>query len=271
MHLKTIIKCLSGGAKLLRILKGHGLVQAIRERAMHSTLASLHQDIFHRMRLLATQMSNQWDKEEAIAARLAFEISTHCRSVIGNLLELSPHRLHCCIKMMVDDNRVATWVRSDPIDGRPVEKGDTNAHEVSKNSVWAALLGRSDGRATWQPFNCFCCNDLFAHPVDFICDRRNWQNYYRSALVFPVRYAKNTEGTELVNLGFIAFDSPTQGVFRGLPDIFNYQSNIAEYQERLQQSAIFHLGAILADSLGTFLGTAYARRSQSSLPQGAGQ
>jgi len=150
---------------------------------------------------------DNWDKDADAAAHIALDISTECRKLMGNLLELPAEKLHCCIKVIVpktndsEEDKVATWVRSRPVDDRPVETGEDNAHLVSKNSVWSALYGRSDQRTNWRPFSCFACNDLMSHADIFVCDRENWPWYYKSTLVFPLRYPKNQLGTELKEHG----------------------------------------------------------------------
>lgn len=58
---------------------------------------------------------------------------------------------------------------------------------------------------------------------------------------------------EFQTLGFLAFDSPRTGVFEGLPDIFQYRDRWHEYVGLLKQQPVFHLGAMLADTLGMLL------------------
>jgi GAF domain-containing protein len=212
------------------------------------------------MQRLAPDVSSR-EKELASASTLALQICTEYRKLMGTFLELPETKLHCCFKLMAPqspgdtEDRVATWVRSEPFDGRPVEDGIANAHAVTRNSVWSAMLSKNDGKTTWDKFRSFSCNDLRRHS-DFRCDRKDWDRYYRSTLVVPIRYPANNLGTEHNHLGFVAFDSLTEGAFRGLPDIFNYREDPTGYSERLESSAAFHLAAVLADTLGSFLGPA---------------
>jgi len=50
--------------------------------------------------------------------------------------------------------------------------------------------------------------------------------------------------------GFLAFDSPKVNAFPGLPDIFNFREDLHHYHTPLRKSAIFQMGAALADTLG---------------------
>jgi hypothetical protein len=110
----------------------------------------------------------------------------------------------------------------------------------------------------WGPdFTCFSCNDLPGMGEAFHCKRTGWQSYYKSAVVFPLRYAKTIDGSTLGNIGFLAFDSPQINAFAGLPNIFKYRERPGDYSVGLHSSPIFHLGAIFSDALGTFLGSAY--------------
>ena len=151
---------------------------------------------------------------------------------------------------------MATWVRSEPLDDRPVETGEENAHEVEKNTVWSSLMGVSDGKMSWRPFPCFACNDLAAAGASFRCDRRDWQNYYRSALVFPLRFPPRKQSIEYVNLGFLAFDSPKCNAFAGIPNIFDFSDNPTGFQNALEKRMAFNLGGAMADILTTCMSQA---------------
>lgn len=255
------IKCL---AWMVRKVNWPGAIWQVREIATAHLVKQLHLNLLHRMRKLAVLMQD-WDDREA-ATHLALEICSECRRTMCLLLELKPNDLHCCIKILTtnnndpDEDRVATWVRSEPLDGRPVEAGDANAHLVTRNSVWSALLYRNDGKTQWgRPFTCFCCNDLTKHAGLFQCDRENWGQYYQSALVFAVRYPKNLQGNEYAHIGFLTFDSVKKDVFRGLPDIFDHRDNPTHYRQLLEGTSVFHVGSIIADTLATFLRPIYER------------
>lgn len=267
MDISTAIKVLSGLAKIARHIGCRRLLFTLRTAASWKVLRNLHINVLHEMRRLAREMGNPNGNRDS-AAQIAQNVCGEARKLLGYFLELDSHKLHCCLKVMVpqtgpgDPDKVATWVRSDPLDDRPIELGDDNAYSVAGNSVWSALLGRSDTKTNWQPFNCFSCNDLRKHGDLFVCARQNWQKYYRSALVFPIRYPRDSLGSTYRYIGFLPFDSPDADVFRGLPDIFDFRERRAEYHAALEQSAIFHLGAVLADCLGTFLGPVYEHRQE---------
>ena len=165
------------GAKAARKLHGQHVVSRVRDRAAIGLVGDMHSAVIHNMRTLSMQMT-EWDTDAA--SLTAMHVCTECRRVLCNLLELKANQLHCCLKMIApksrsdDEDRVATWARSEPFDDRPFEQGEENAHLVSRNSVWSALMGRTDGRTYWRPFSCFACNDLCKHRDLFQCDRENW-------------------------------------------------------------------------------------------------
>lgn len=215
------------------------------------------------MTRLAIHMDEHWADQAEVATRYATDICTEARELLGTFLELEPNDLHCCLKVMIassgrpEDDRVATWARSEPLDDRPLNGKGDQGHLVSRNTVWSALLGRSDGNHLWRVFNCFCCNDLLKHGDKFRCDRENWSRYYRSTLVFPLRYRVEQTETPYRHIGFLAFDSPKIGAFRRLPNIFDSWDEPSPYRNELELRTAFHLGAICADVLGTFLRRAY--------------
>lgn len=225
---------------------------------LRGTLARMHHDVLHRMRKLAMLMQDE-EKNADAAAQVLHQICNECRKIMGSILEIQAEKLHCCVKVMLektdptDPDRVATWVRSDPRDLRPLEFGAENAHSVKSNSVWSSMFGVNDSQTNWQMFNCFACNDLTKHAA-FRCDRKDWQKFYKSALVFPIRYEKNAQGSDLQIIGFIAFDSPDANAFHGLPNIYEHLDSPTVYLQHLTGSTAFHVGAIFADTLGTLLG-----------------
>lgn len=268
--LKTAITCVQWGAKVVRWAGGQRLVASIRHAGALGILAPLHYRVLHAARNLAVEMAGHPpEKAQERASFAARQFCTECRDVMGRMLEVEPSELHCCLKVMTSQegqghaDRVATWARSDPLDDRPVEIGNQNAHVICKNSVWASLMGESDGRLDWRPFPCFACNDL-ANAKGFRCDRDNWEDYYRSALVYPLRYIASDNCYDYVNFGFLAFDSPRNGVFLGVPEIYDYKDEPPRFRARLEKSAVFNLGAIIADALSMFMRPYY----EGSLRQG---
>ncbi|REJ69358.1 MAG: hypothetical protein DWQ31_04645 [Planctomycetota bacterium] len=227
---------------------------------MVGSLRTMHLAVLHRLRRLAFEVEEPGKNLDA-SSQLALQICTECRKLISRFYELDDNHLHCCFKVFVPQpdeegksgDSVETWVRSEPFDDRPAETGDGFPHYVTDNTVWSALLGEYDGNYNWRVFRCFACNDLTAYPKDFRCDRQNWQRYYRSTVVVPIRYPLDIHGQEYKYWGFLAFDSPRTKAFPDLPDIFAYRDDPHAYSDLLEKSAAFHLIGILADIMGTFL------------------
>jgi len=176
-----VAKALPPVARLCRKARLGRLVVEVRNGTTLGIVAPFHFQVVHKMQqLLATMTARLPDGEEA-ATQVAIGICTEGRELMGRALELDAHDLHCCLKVMAKGrnagapDRVATWVRSEPIDDRPVEQGEENAHEVETNTVWASLMGVSDGKRLWRPFLCFACNDLVAAGSSFQCDRQGWR------------------------------------------------------------------------------------------------
>ena len=229
-------------------------LRQVRGRVTKGTLRPLHVSYFHEYRNLSVAISQSNDYEQ-IAEHIS-SICTASNYVMADLLELDPFfDLHCSLKVFVkgsdEEDKVVTWGRSLPPDAREPEIGLDGAHSVKNNTVWCALLGRDDGGSRWQPFNCFCSNDLTAHGSKFKCDRVSWADYYKSTLVFPIKCAHNTVESEVEKvIGFLAFDSSKPNAFEGLPSTFDYISEWSDYHKLLGETAPFHLGAIMVHALG---------------------
>lgn len=257
------------GARLLRAIRLQSWVRAVRSRAAVSILLRLHTEVIHCMRDLALRME-EWDHHQIETAQLAGRVCTACNNLMSDLLELDGHHLHTCLKVMLAggslaDDVVETWIRSEPYDAR-TEEQDADRHRVCENSVWSALLGQDDGNFRWLiPYCSFACNDLFKHGEDYRNSRPNWRRYYRSTLVFPLRYTAFVDGKrQFTIMGFLAFDSPRQDAFSALPDIFDYRSKSdkkADYVSLLHANAAFQLGATMADTLSMFLRSAYEQNA----------
>ncbi len=254
-----VSKWLGWGAKLMRWTgpPGKWVLRELKTRAIFNQSKEFHR-VLHCLRKIPHMRNgaNANSKIFAIPPSLAVEICTSFRSLMANILELGEQELHCCLKMMVQQDggdRVGTIGRSDPFDHRPQETSEEESHLVANNTVWCSLLGRPDESHQWQVFSCFSCNDLQAHPLEFKCDRKDWQRFYRSALVFPLRYIHNENNSHFVTVGFLAFDSPKPKVFGQVPDIFKYKDAWHQYHQKLNKTTAFHLGAILADTLSVLM------------------
>ena len=161
---------------------GKAVVRNVRGRAALTLMRRYHCDVLHRMRLLSFPYLKD---DKAGIGKTAWEVATECRILMGDLLELEDHQLHCCLKMLhpgdgADRDLVETWVRSSPHDERPVSN---DRHLVQENSVWCALLGgRSDGKFRWPRLRAFACNDFGAVGGRFVCSRPQFLHFYRSAV-----------------------------------------------------------------------------------------
>jgi hypothetical protein len=254
---ETLVSIIVWIVKVLRFVpKGKEIVVAVKSRASLQLSLVLHEQAIHRMRNFSSAVANQcWFD----GGQSAIEVCTAYRELMGNLLGLSPDQLHCCLKGFLPEkctgaiDSVVTVARSEPLGNRPIDLNNYDAHPVSENTVWASLMGRNDGARRWRALKCFHCGDLYGHGNNFKCTRKEWQDYYRSTLVFPIRYMVNLNSRSCEITGFLAFDSLMKNAFGNLPDAFQYLENDVEYHTLLWKNTQFHLGAILADTLSVFL------------------
>ena len=260
----TTLTMIRYGAKILRWLRLNGIIKEVKSQANLGLVCQLHEQVIHHSRDLGMRME-KWVHTEAETTALAKNVCTSSMQLMSNFLELKPGYLNCCFKVLhpsIDKGtnfKVASWTRSSPYDSRQKDKTE---YTVKDNSVWSAMFGEYDGKTNWdEPYDCFTCNDLWKYS-NFQNSRKDWKTFYRSCLVFPIKYISYEEGQPVDNLiGFLAFDSPKAGAFGNVPDIFKYSSDLesrAKYYSLLHSSPTFHIGAIIADTLSMFLRSAYS-------------
>lgn len=246
-------------SRIARKLKADQFVGMVRRRASLSYLTYLHEDVVHEMRKFALACeccgdSQQWnEKSWDIIGPPATGFCTACRKLYCDLAELEDHQIHCCLKSItiLPDGKeiVETWARSEPIS----QRDDTEVHPVADNTVWSCLLGRNDGNQAWDLFNCFSSNNLVNYSEQFKNSRRNWQKYYKSTLVFPLRYVNRRGTTHFDTFAFLALDSKKEGAFKGMPEIFEHVRERDVFHDKARNCAMFQAGAAIADSLSMFL------------------
>jgi hypothetical protein len=61
-------------------------------------------------------------------------------------------------------------------------------------------------------------------------------------------------------IGFLEFDSMKRKVFTGMPSSFEHIKDPSGFRAKLEKNAIFHSGAIIADSLSMCLRPYYESR-----------
>ena len=235
--------------------------------AFYPFVQKLHEEVIHAMRDLAVCVE-EWDPAQTDNATFAaFRFCTACRHLMGDLLQLGEHDLHRCLKTFVHSNPhepgvpasplVATWARSEPLDGRPSDPQFQDAHVITENTVWSSLLGEYDGTTRWPNLKFFCSNDLCWPGERFRCSRGKWRDFYRSTLVFPIHVAYDLRPEGRRTLGFLAFDSPKENAFPRMPDVFRHRDNLTEYHNAATGTPIYQLGAVIADCLGMFFHPAW--------------
>lgn len=213
-----------------------------------------HYGVVHMIRELAHWISSV-DHQTLLDAPVRADTNVFCSSVgktLGKILdcpETDPP--HCCLKVNDFSNkvyRIVTIGRSSPSDREP-EYGRENAHVATSNSVFASILGKSDGINDWpQPFSSFSCNNLVRHRRIFACDRKNWKRLYKSTLAYPIRHRPS--GAEKFTFsGFLTFDRNCIDGFPQIPCAFEHRKKWEQYETLCRESPAWHLGACIADML----------------------
>lgn len=259
----AIVKFFVGGARILKFVKLHGIVRAVRIRATKTLIHRLHIDVIHKMRDFALCV-NTWSPENDTGdiGYISRDTATACRNLMSDLLDIPDQELHCCIKAFPSDgeyrDRVLTWARSEPQDSHRDDKTLDAGHQIENNSVYASLMGRNDGKTDWKrPFSCFSCNDLISMGPTFQCSRNKWEEHYNSTIVFPMRYLVDSKQKIFYTIGFLCFYSKRKNAFTGTPNIFKFVNNFDGYHVALQESTVIQTGACMADILSTFLRPTY--------------
>jgi hypothetical protein len=248
-------------ARFLRAAGGEKIVGKVRRRASCGYFHLLHFDVIHRLRKLGMCMeSGHPDKTHA--SEMAIEFCSACALLMQQVIEVERNGLHCCLKVIVKGqdgkgDAIQTWARSEPADER---EDDAAGRELGKNTAWNAFSGGNDGKNHWRRMCCFCCNDLTKYVTEYDNGRDEWAKFYKSKLTFPIRYLDKEKPNTWETIGFLEFDAIDPDAFNGMPCAFEYIKDPAMFREKLEKNAIFHIGAIVADSLSMCLRPYYESR-----------
>jgi hypothetical protein len=228
---------------------------------MATPIARLHADVLPEVASLGF-MTRHWEGEQDLVVEQAVRVCTACRDVLAELLQLEFSMLSCRIKLLTEgpgkggDSPVSTLASSKPFDDRPGTDSSTEP-QACQNTAWSAIMGCFDGTTRWRPMPCFCCNDLPRRANLFTCHIPNWQSFYKSLLVFPLRFRIAPDRFEQV--GFLSFDCPTANAFTGFPDSFDFRDGDRWYEHHslLTLSSTYNLGGIMASLVSDCLRGAY--------------
>ena len=245
---------------LRKVPYGTRLLQEVRRRRDADQFRRLHNGVFQSMRNLAVAMSRpNWDEGAIIG--LANDLCTEFNDALTERFNHRRHDVHCCWKTLSPrpDHTVKPFARSKPFDeARPAR--EPHAFNTSESTICAALTGGNDGITLWGKVPCFCSNDLWEHCELFNTRRAHWKKYYRSVLVFPLRYVRDPETQDQDEIGFLAFDSLKKNAFPDVPEVFKYRERLTEYRNALDGSPTYHVGAIFAETLSAYLHGVYNAR-----------
>jgi len=243
--------------RLLRKIGADRVIRDYRSRFILGFVTKLHLESAHQIRTFSIHKYFLGAIDNSLKPYEPFEnLANALRNTLLEMIELPSQRLHCTIKICnsIEDLPKSQWkvytiARSLPYRGRE-EFGPSVYHLIGSNSSFAPLVGCNDRKNTWLPlvYSCFACNNLTKHSERYDNSRDNWSNFYRSTIVFPLRYRENHE---IKIIGFLTFDSNQIGAFGNIPDIFDYKDNPSAYEEKLSYSSVYHIGGIFADTLAT--------------------
>lgn len=247
---------------------GQKAARKVRNRLLLGTMTKAHIHAMHAIRTLAFEEDLHDGSESFQSSHFYNQIANACAISMGEVLDLGDEScldmdLYCTIKALSDLDSPTTngeedeknWMaytlgRSDCNDDSRLEFGRENGHSISGNTSFAPMLGISDGITDWgeRAYSCFHVNDLNQCHEKYVCTKDGFENQYVSTIVFPLRY-KSPQEDSFKLFGFLTFDSKTEGMFEGMPDIFEYSRD--EYEKKASFSSAYHLGGLMADALAT--------------------
>lgn len=240
-------------ARVFRNLGWEGIVRDARVRGARGPFTYLHLETLAAMREMLLEAADRPLTHPQVSPA-ATRFCSAARLAVTDLLELDEEDVQCSLKVIVTDGRrdyVETIARSQPGDDRPPQIGSGLGHPVDENSGWCSLLGRHDGETDWQVFDFFASNDLHRHGKLFKCSRTDWQRFYRSTMVFPLRH-QLSDGPFAI-AGFLAYDSKLPNAFPELPDSIEFRRDWLGFHERAAHCTLYHLGSLISETLGMLL------------------
>ena len=185
-------------------------------------------------------------------------LATACRNAMAEVLTCDRSQIHCTIKYFAASTKdkpeyrakLWTFARSYEGSGRPMILGPAKKISLHRNSAFASIMGIPDKNNVWEtwPHLCFSCNNLTEVPK-YVDSKKNWSSFYKSSVVFPLRYTKGAKQLTDCILGFLTFDSPLTNVFHGVPSRFDYVGRPDEYMKDFMKTDLYHVGSTLADSI----------------------
>src|SRR6267142_1039147 len=122
MGIETIIKLIEFGYAIGKRVPGFKkAVKTLKARQVQKHYQALHINILHSMRRFTSNMGRvNWHREPEKVVNYANDLCTKMREMMGSLLSVDEHDLHCCLKLLrspaSDDGAIdlMTFARSVP-------------------------------------------------------------------------------------------------------------------------------------------------------------
>lgn len=233
-------------------------------RMPRGVLMTLHRDAIHAIRKFAAEGYFRVILEYEKLYGPYEDLANCCRNAMASALKCQQRDIDCTIKISKgekgqpnEEGKVWTFARSTVSPARPEDLGPDCFRKIGENSMFAALVGCKDRKTNWYPYRycSFGCNNLPAFD-NYDDTDDDWETWYRSALVFPLRFEAYSKGEDKHHdyiIGFLTFDSLDTNIFEGIPSIFHYIGEPVDYEHELMKCDAFHVGAVIADAIATAL------------------
>ena len=184
--------------------------RALRDVAEHfRQINSLYRDklfaLFH--------FTNPLTRREELIETEKSTVRAVCQKIAKIYSNIAAKDCLVTVKLLTqegNDTYVTTYARSE--DDSERDKADPKKFDVGHNQNTAFDMAARDDTTGSIP--CFHSANLLKHK-NYNNQRPNWQRFYKSAIVVPIRCPAGTQGRKREDLGFLCVDSKSKNRLNG--------------------------------------------------------
>jgi hypothetical protein len=240
--------------RVAQLIGGHRFVGPFIRRATLRPISLFRSDVIANIRIFQKYLL---ERNHVLAVESANDLCEGIARAMAALLNVDTSTINCRIEVVLpvsegtkdlSEASVGILASSRPLPDRSRTLPLVQP-KIGEDSAWASICGVGDSIVDWPSLECFVSNNLRKHANIYKSHLDDWQSYYKSILVFPIRFQGVDNNFYLI--GILIFESKSENTFTGLPDIYDFdvKGDLTQYLVSLNESAAFHYGMAMAEIL----------------------